>query len=127
LAGTPSAAPVPASPAPSAPPPNTVSGGTGISGSTVIDRGCAAQQVDAVCPLPFSTELTVLNEDTLASVATVRSDTSGHFQVTLPPGRYVLVPARPLGGLPRMRPVATIVVQADRYTVVTVRFDAGIR
>jgi hypothetical protein len=60
-------------------------------------------------------------------VTTVSSGGDGHFSLTLPAGRYTLVPRNPADSpFPYATPV-DVTVAADRVTTVTIAFDTGIR
>jgi len=60
-------------------------------------------------------------------VATVSSGKDGRFSVSLPAGRYTLVPGNPTDSpLPYAAPV-NVVIESGGVTKVTIAFDTGIR
>jgi hypothetical protein len=60
-------------------------------------------------------------------MATVSSGKDGRFSLSLPAGRYTLVPRTPTDSpLPYASPVDVVVV-AGRVTTVTIAYDTGIR
>jgi hypothetical protein len=74
--------------------------------------------------VPYSATL-VVKDSRGAKVAEVRSGTDGRFALHVEPGTYVLEPQSP-GALP-YAPPQEVVVQAHRFTSVTVQYDSGIR
>ena len=101
--------------------------GTGIAGVTTIDGGCPVIRAEPPCPdRPVTARLSVLGANG-AVVTTVDSDKNGHFTVALPPGSYVLRPQTIAGAPPHAPQGATVTVKPGQYTIVTLRFDSGIR
>jgi hypothetical protein len=60
-----------------------------------------------------------------ATVASVRTDAQGRFEVRLEPGGYVLATGE-AEALPLLKPVQVTVVEGE-FTDVTLGFDSGIR
>jgi hypothetical protein len=129
----PSASPTTSTPAPSArsggsvTPPSPPATGTGIAGVTTIDGGCPVARAEPPCPdRPITAHLSILNASGKV-VTTVDSDNNGHFTAALPPGSYVVRPETLAGASPHAPEGAAVTVKAGQYTVVTLRFDSGIR
>lgn len=107
--------------------PDEIPPDTGVRGSVTIGPMCPVIQVDTECPdRPFQTAVEVQQADGRV-VAKAESDEAGRFQIPLPPGSYVLVPAVPNPGAPPYAsPLPFTVVQGD-WTTLTVQYDSGIR
>jgi hypothetical protein len=100
---------------------------SGIRGLVLLGPNCPVFQEGVPCPDgAHDGEVRVLRSGSDDVVATVQSGKDGRFVVRLPPGRYVLAPVSPEGGLPFGKPV-DVVVRAHAFTLVRVRFDTGIR
>ena len=97
----------------------------GIEGEVLLGPQCPVQTLENPCPdLPYKAWIRVLTPDG-GAVTRIQSGEDGRFRVGLRPGRYVLDPE---SGNPF--PVAgemEVSVEEDRYTLVTVSFDTGIR
>jgi hypothetical protein len=86
--------------------------------SSPPDPQCAARQVAGA---------TLLIQDLAGhTVATVVSDATGAFSLTLPPGDYMLV-AQPVEGLMGTAPPLSFSVVAGSPVELTVEYDTGIR
>lgn len=108
-------------------PPSPPATGTGIAGVTTIDGGCPVARAEPPCPdRPIAAHLSILNTSGTV-VTTVDSGKDGHFTVALPPGSYVVRPETLAGAPPHAPEGASVTVQPGRYTIVTLRFDSGIR
>ncbi len=114
----PNGSPVPSSFAPSG------VRGTVILGPTCPVGGEPGATDPVLCLTPYSAQLVVLNEQNEV-VARVTSDADGRFEITLPPGNYLITP---LGGdpYPSAQPVS-VLVRPGEYLEVQVNYDTGIR
>ncbi len=65
-------------------------------------------------------------DDARRQVTSLRSGIDGHFQISLAPGTYVLVPVNPTANTPPGAAPVTITVVAGRYSVVDIQYDTGI-
>jgi hypothetical protein len=106
---------------------------TGFSGQILIGPTCPVESTEHPCP-PKPANGTVRVERAASSkstpagevVATVPSDSSGHFAVSLPPGRYLLIVVKDTTRFPVPKP-SVADVQAGVVTHVTLLLDTGIR
>ena len=102
---------------------------SGIRGTVILAPTCPTDSdpgaYDPVlCLTPYAAQLVVLDGENRV-VERVSSGTDGHFEVTLPPGEYLLTP---LGGDPY--PIAlplSVTVSPGEYTEVQINYDTGIR
>lgn len=118
-----------------APTPGGSSGGgilpynSGIKGTVMAGPTCPVERnpPDPACAdKPVHTAVAVYRDTKPTTFfAAVQSDASGAFQISLPPGKYV-VTAGSEAGLPRCTLVPATVA-ADSYTSVAVECDTGIR
>lgn len=107
---------------PTAPP----SAGTGIEGYVTLGPQCPVVHQDTPCPdAPFEAALSLVDPATGATVATGRSDASGHFRIDAPPGTYRLVP-QSFGAMPYASE-QDVIVPPSGYAQVAVPYDSGIR
>jgi hypothetical protein len=58
---------------------------------------------------------------------TIRSDAAGRFRVHLAPGAYKLIPLNPRPNVPPAASAVKVNVVAGHYSIVTIRYDTGIR
>lgn len=79
------------------------------------------------CLHPFPASITVRSTNGRI-VKRFTTDAEGHYQVSLKPGRYVLVPASPNGRhiYPLAEPMRVRVTR-NAYTPATIIYDSGIR
>jgi hypothetical protein len=99
---------------------------TGLAGTVVRGPVRPVCQVDVPCDAPFSASFTVQQGNRMV-VASFRSDSQGHFESRLPPGRYLVVPG---SDAPIMLPTAQakeVEVGPRGLTPVLLQFDTGIR
>ena len=103
--------------------------GSGIRGIAQIGPTCPVQP--AVDPTgkcadrPFSGKFEI--KSSIGTVVkTFSTGSTGTFSVSLPAGTYSIGPL-PGTYYPRMIPQVGIVVKANQYTSVTIKFDSGIR
>ena len=116
----------------------TTTGGTGGSGILPYDSGVRGQVLlGPTCPVermppdpecagkPYATGISVYRAGAGTPFVQGKSDATGYFQFSLPPGEYVL---RARGGavMPTCSEIA-VTVQASEYVSVTVSCDTGIR
>jgi hypothetical protein len=101
--------------------PADADGTSGVSGRAVSSICGAPPAGGQTCPdRPVRATIQVVRLSSHRRVATVRSDASGRFRVTLAPGAYELRSST-TGSLVYSRPVDTH-VRPHRFTSVTVRF-----
>lgn len=98
---------------------------SGITGEAVLYR-CAVVNPTSQCYEPYQSSIKVTT-DTGRFITRVPTDASGHFQVFLKRGDYVLQ-GDTAGNLfyPYARPV-TVHVNKKSFTSATIVFDSGIR
>jgi hypothetical protein len=116
------------SPADSSPTPTPApSYDSGIVGIVLLGPTCAQSDYATASPCltPYAAQLVIVdgNGDKVASVA---SGPDGHFQITLPPGDYVVQPTPGPDGNPSGTPVPVTVVDGQ-YEQVEIDYDTGLR
>jgi hypothetical protein len=101
----------------------------GIRGSVILGPTCPVGgepgSTDPVpCLTPYSAQLVILDEQNQVA-GRVTSGADGSFEITLPPGTYLITP---LGGdpFPIAQPVS-VTVRAGEYLEVQINYDTGIR
>jgi hypothetical protein len=101
---------------------------TGVSGVTVVDRGCPVEQPAKPCPTsPVRARVIARKIGSTDVVAQTTSAKDGSFVLRLEPGRYALV-AQAAGGAPFPRAEhVTVVVKPGAMAEVRIRMDSGIR
>jgi len=82
-------------------------------------------RVDVPCDAPFSATFTVEQRDRV--VATFLSDSNGRFEVRLPPGSYLVIPSATAPIISPRAQAKEVIVGPNGPTMVTLRFDTGIR
>jgi hypothetical protein len=110
-------------------PPVTTPGEENVSGKVVAGPTCPVESSppDPRCAPRQVASATLLIQDLAGhTVATVVSDGTGAFSLTLPPGDYVLV-AQPVDGLMGTAPPLSFSVVAASPVELTVEYDTGIR
>jgi hypothetical protein len=100
---------------------------SGIRGTVMLGPTCPVMRdpPDPQCSdRGYETEISIARASD-AVIATTKSDAQGNFEVSLPPGEYVVSAA---GGkmLPRCSPV-TVTVSAGEYFSAKINCDTGIR
>ncbi|HSH22179.1 MAG TPA: hypothetical protein VK992_06175 [Candidatus Caenarcaniphilales bacterium] len=102
---------------------------SGIRGTVILGPTCpTAQEPGAhepvTCLTPYSAQLVVLDGESEV-VTRITSGADGRFEVSLPPGEYVVAPQ---GGdpYPIAQPISVAVV-AGEYEDIEINFDTGIR
>lgn len=101
---------------------------SGVRGTVLLGPTCPVERMppDPACAdKPYATTITVRREGSSAAFATGKSDVSGAFEFSLPPGSYTLTAS---GGttLPRCSPVE-VTVGASGYVTADISCDTGIR
>ena len=98
---------------------------SGIEGQVFIGPNCPVVQQGQECPdQPYQATLTV-NNSTGRKLVQIQTDAEGRFKIPLDPGEYILHPESP-----NVMPFAaeqTFIVEAGKFTQVTVNYDSGIR
>ena len=98
---------------------------SGVEGQVLIGPMCPVVQMGQPCPdQPYQATLTINNRDG-TKLTQVQADPHGHFKIVLKPGEYILHPESP-----NVMPFAveqSFLVQAGRFTQLTVSYDSGIR
>lgn len=98
---------------------------SGIEGQVFIGPMCPVVQEGQECAdQPYQALLTVLSPDG-REIVQVQTDEQGRFKIPLAPGEYILRPESP-----DVLPFASeqpFVVEAGRFTQITVTYDSGIR
>ena len=103
-------------------------GHSGVRGITVVDEGCPPLPTQSACPShPFPARLRFVRKDLTVPEVDVRSREDGTFTVRLAPGSYDLLSENlSRAPYPQADPM-TVEVPEDRFTVITVPFDSGVR
>jgi hypothetical protein len=97
---------------------------SGLAGRVWLGPTCAVQRVGQSCERGYQTTLAVFTGRRRRLVTTFRSGPDGRFRLSIPPGRYTLKGTH--RGIPRSIPT-TVTVRPHRFTLVTIRFDTGLR
>lgn len=99
----------------------------GIKGLVTVGPTCPVEQAgQSPCVAPYVATLVIANGKDGKLVARVTSGPDGRFQVTVPPGDYVIAPQP--GGQPYpVAPAVAVNVKAGAFTEVTVTYDTGVR
>ena len=99
---------------------------SGIQGTVTRWPITPVCQVAVPCASPYQAMLTIQNASGVV-IARIQSGIDGHYAVTLPAGRYTVVPLSPVGqSLPRAAPVQ-IDVLTGQFTIADIQYDTGIR
>ncbi len=110
------------------PPANPIA--SGIKGVVMLGPTCPVMRnpPDPQCAdKPYQTTLAVSIADGTRTISTVTSDSQGKFMVNLPYGTYVVQSADTRTMYPRCHSDGSIIVNANRFTEVTISCDTGIR
>jgi hypothetical protein len=102
---------------------------SGIRGTVVLGPTCPLEASPGAnepvpCLTPYAARLVILNAEN-AVVDGVTSGADGRFEVTLPPGDYVIAPESG-DPYPIAQPLPVTVI-AGQYIEVEVNYDTGIR
>jgi len=101
---------------------------SGVRGTVLLGPTCPVERIppDPACAeKPYATTITVRRVGSTATFAEGKSDATGAFAFSLPPGRYTLT-ASGSTMLPRCAPTDAT-VGASGYTVTDISCDTGIR
>ena len=100
----------------------------GIRGTVILGPTCPGGEPGAtdpvLCLTPYAAQLVILDAQNQVA-GRVTSGTDGRFEISLPPGSYVITP---IGGDPS--PIAqpvSVIVRAGEYIEVQINYDTGIR
>ncbi len=101
---------------------------SGVRGTVLLGPTCPVERIppDPQCAdRPYQTNISVHHTGSTSTFATGRSDATGAFEFSLPPGSYTLTAS---GGtmLPRCNPT-DVTVPANGYASTTISCDTGIR
>lgn len=100
---------------------------SGVEAQVWIGPTCPVVRVGSECPDdPYETTLTVTDLEGEV-VATGKSDAQGYYRIELPPGEYILVPARPRAHAPPFADSIPFEVKTGTFTQLDVHYDSGLR
>ncbi len=101
-------------------------GAAGIQGKVLLGPMCPVQQAGSPCPdKPIKADIAVTASEG-KTVASGRSDESGTYRISLPPGAYTVTANRPGSALGSGKPVM-VEVPAGTYVHLNLLVDSGIR
>ncbi|CAN5573149.1 hypothetical protein BH23CHL6_BH23CHL6_05530 [soil metagenome] len=102
---------------------------SGIRGTVILGPTCSTGEAPGAhepvpCLTPYAAQVAVLNGEG-AVITRTTSGADGRFEVTLPPGEYIVTPE---GGdpYPIAQPVS-VSVGVGEYVEIQVNYDTGIR
>jgi len=100
---------------------------SGVVGQVFIGPTCPHIRPGFDCPdRPFQTSISVYS-DTGRFIVQFTTDAEGQFEVTLKPGRYLLVPDGAGSSHPPYVAAVEVVVQKKKFTPVIITYDSGLR
>lgn len=105
-------------------PPSGGSASTGLEGTAYRSPTQPVCRLDEPCRAPFSAGFEVRQGEQV--IARFQSDAAGHFQVSLAPGTYTVVPDASAPLLARSQ-AHEVTVGSGELTHVELDFDTGIR
>jgi len=98
----------------------------GISGTVMLGPTCPGpERIGEVCEAPYQANISIKDENG-REIALIKSDASGKFKVSLPPGTYVVEPLQD-GRYPARPERKIIVVEPREFTETAIYYDTGIR
>ena len=102
---------------------------SGIRGTVILGPTCATGEspgaYDPVpCLTPYAAELVIVDRDNVL-VTRVSAGADGRFEVTLPPGEYVVAP-QSSDSFPSAQPLPVEVTPGE-YAEIQINYDTGIR
>lgn len=101
---------------------------SGVEAKITLGSLCPVARQVVTCPdHPFAARVEVLNASGRQVGDTIRSDDGGRLRVDLAPGAYTLVPLNPQPNVPPAASPVKATVVPGQYSVVTIRYDTGIR
>jgi len=98
---------------------------SGVEGQVFIGPVCPVVQEGQECPDQSYQATLVVNNSNGREIVKIQTDAQGRFKIPLEPGEYILHPESP-----NVMPYASeqaFVVEAGKFTQVTVNYDSGIR
>jgi hypothetical protein len=98
---------------------------SGIEGKVTIGPVAPVSRPGEPNVKPYQAEIAVRDARSGRTVVTFTTAADGTFRVGLQPGNYRIEP-KPGKPLPTT-PGQDVTVQADRFTVITIQYDSGIR
>ncbi|MEP7379015.1 MAG: hypothetical protein ABI725_05565 [Chloroflexota bacterium] len=107
------------------PPPPSGIKGTVLLGPTCPVEASPGDNNPVPCLTPYAATMAVLDNEGV-KVATINSGGDGKFQISLPPGDYVVTPESGTDTYPIAQP-QSVTVAAGVYTEIQVNYDTGIR
>lgn len=107
------------------PPPPSGIKGTVLLGPTCPVEASPGDNNPVPCLTPYAATMAVLDNEGV-KVATINSGGDGKFQISLPPGDYVVTPESGADTYPIAQP-QSVTVAAGVYTEIQVNYDTGIR
>lgn len=101
----------------------------GIRGTVILGPTCPTGQSPGAnepvtCLTPYAAQLVIVDRDNVV-VTRTSSGTDGRFEVTLPPGDYIVTPESG-DPYPIAQPIPVSVI-AGQYVEVEINYDTGIR
>ena len=101
---------------------------SGINGIVMIGPVSPVEKEGEINEKPYpEAVILIMDSKGKKEIASVKSDQNGRFEIYLAPGTYQLLPQTPdKQPLPVADP-QTVVVTANKFTEVTIRYDSGIR
>lgn len=102
---------------------------SGIRGTVILGPTCATGESPGAyepvpCLTPYAAELVILDRDNVV-VTRVSAGGDGRFEVTLPPGEYVVAP-QATDPFPNAQPLPVEVTPGE-YVEIQINYDTGIR
>jgi len=104
----------------------TVSATSGIEGQVLLGPTCPVERQGMPCEEPYKATIVVWDAARSQRVLVFDSDDEGRFREGLLPGEYYIEPQGDQQGLPRPEP-QTVMVPANTFVSLTLRYDTGIR
>ena len=99
---------------------------SGISGTVVLGPTCPGpQRINETCEEPYPANISI-KDGGGHEIIRIKSDASGKFKVSLPPGTYVVEPLQD-GRYPARPASKAVVVEPGKFTETSIYYDTGIR
>lgn len=97
---------------------------SGIAGDVILQPLSPVQRPGATNSRPYQALIGVMDKAG-RTIAEVRSDATGRFEIVLEPGTYVVRPES--AAIYPHAPAQTVTVAEGRFTPVRIIYDSGIR
>lgn len=102
-----------------------------LAGKVSIGPICPVERIDTPCPVPPETytsrEFLVLSSDKSKTITSFHADANGNYNISLPPGGYVVTSAKTgIGYMSKDLP-RTVIIKANQTTILDISVDMGIR